>query len=151
MNSVQDFENLHVHVSLLITYHLWFYHLVQVISTCGGTISHHKFQIKYPLTGLYEAGKRCIWSTDFYFPLFVKNVFMDLEKSRYCKYDYVSIKSKYSTITPKKYCGNTRIRNPSVRGLVVEFHSDGSANRKGFRINGSKLFLRYYKGILEWY
>ena len=107
------------------------------------------FSPKDGTTDKYPPRTRCAWKIAVPEPYNVYVRFFDdqfdLEPSKFCIYDYVSVKDE-NGIQLKKYCGNnyTNYLLPVRSGskLTVEFFSDGNDQYTGFKVKWGLLYPR---------
>uniref|UniRef100_A0A671NKB8 CUB domain-containing protein n=1 Tax=Sinocyclocheilus anshuiensis TaxID=1608454 RepID=A0A671NKB8_9TELE len=102
---------------------------------CGGELIRPTGAFTSPgYPDKYPANRECIWHIQTSPGIFFNFTDLDVESHSSCGFDYVAV-SITSNLFPGRYCGN-ELPHPVTsfsNALVVNFISDASVGRKGFR------------------
>jgi len=104
---------------------------------CGGVLEEETGVIQTPnFPSNYPSGKSCVWTIKkkAFHSLTLTFKSFALERHSRCRYDYVLVKHGQDD-QGKKYCGNNSpgVIKATKKQLIIEFKSDSSNERKGFR------------------
>ncbi|KAL5234243.1 hypothetical protein ACI65C_001653 [Semiaphis heraclei] len=116
------------------------------VESCGGYFDTFNGTIKFPDSNTsltYQSNMNCAWTIDVNSSRVVNMsfVWIDIEKSNICSYDYVEILNgdDEDGKVLGKFCGNSLPLNNSIISdsytVKVRFRSDGSKNFRGFQLN----------------
>merc|ERR1712183_311013 len=94
-------------------------------STCGGNVNGAG--IKYPSSGRYGNRKDCTWTIRRSRSFTIRFISLDIERHSQCKYDWVKVNGR-------KYCGTSLPKDFFSTSTTIQFHSDGSVSRTGFKV-----------------
>ena len=151
MNNPCKFMKVDAPENLLDNYTI-FMHLTFLFLECGGRITAANGVItspEYPM--MYPSNQHCIWLLSMADDSLVRLTFdyFDLEDNLNCAYDYLLIRDGADADSPVigRFCGpSTHIPEEflqsSSKDLRIEFRSDATGSKGGFRLSWNTMLKR---------